>query len=167
MIRRVAFGKAICAGVAGAAGWEVTARLLQYTGANVFDLVNALGTTVLGPHAASTAWWPVGMLLHCSVGAIWAIFYAYFFWSTFDLKPIAQGMLFSLLPAFLAGLIMVPQIEVMRSAPSGSFGMFAVSLGFWGPTMILVGHLIFGAVMGGLYVRPVGYRAGKRIRISV
>ena len=163
MIRRVAFGKAIIAGVIGAAAWEVVARVLNTTGLPVFDLVKVLGTTVFGPNAEALLWWPTGLILHTSVGAIWAIFYAYFFWTIFDLRPVLQGILFSLLPAFLAGLIMVPQMSLMQAAPRNVFGLFAIDLGFWGPAMILLGHLVYGAVLGSMYVRPVGYKTGRRI----
>jgi len=166
MIRRVAFGKAIVAGVAGAAGWEAVARAMRAAGIPVFDLVEVLGTTALGGDAEAWLWWPIGMLLHCAVGAIWAIFYAYFFWSVFDVKPIVQGLLFSLLPALLAGVVMVPQMSLMQAEPHGTFGPFAVTLGFWGPAMILIGHLVYGAVLGYLYVRPVGYRTGRRLDLN-
>ena len=101
-----------------------------------------------------------------AVGVIWAVFYAYFFWSFFDLRPALQGMIFSLLPAVLAGLIMIPQMDLMRAGTHGgqlpSYGVFAFRLGFWGPASILLGHLIYGAVMGSLYTRPVGYPVGRR-----
>src|SRR5687768_14827779 len=112
MIRRVAFAKAILAGVAGAAAWEGLARLLLLAGLPLFDLVRVLGTLVLG-QAGVWQWWPIGILLHLSVGAIWAIFYAYFFWSTLDWRPLWQGVVFSFGPAILAGFIMVPQMSFM------------------------------------------------------
>ncbi len=151
------------AGVAGAAAWELTARFLWAAGSKVFDIVRTLGTTIFGADARPEVWWPAGMLLHCSVGAIWAIFYAYFFWSAFDWRPWLQGAVFSLLPALLAGLIMVPQMDVMQSETSFHNGLFAVDLGPWGPAMIVLGHVVFGFVLGTLYVRPVGYKVGRRI----
>lgn len=167
MIRRIAFSKAIIAGVSGAAAWEIVARSLKTAGLPAFDLVRVLGTTVFGIGAEALLWWPTGMILHSSVGAIWAIFYAYFFWSAFDVRPILQGVLFSLLPAFLAGLIMVPQMSLMLAEPHYVFGLFAIDLGFWGPAMILLGHLVYGAVLGSMYVRPVGYKTGRRIDLHV
>src|SRR5687768_4336195 len=113
MIRRVSFRKAILAGIAGATAWEVAVRLLIQFGLQMFDLVHVLGTMVFSPGAPAWMWWPVGMLMHASAGAIWAIFYAYFFWSLFDTRPALQGLLFSLLPALLAGLVMIPQMDLM------------------------------------------------------
>ncbi|HEX5885338.1 MAG TPA: hypothetical protein VFY67_12430 [Pyrinomonadaceae bacterium] len=166
MIRRVAFGKAILAGAAGALAWEVVVRALIGLGLPLFDLVFTLGTMVLG-QVGPWFWWPAGMALHATVGAIWAIFYAYFFWSTYDWSPTVQGLVFSLGPAVLAGLIMVPQMGLMNPLMlNGTLrppGVFATTLGWGGPAGIVLGHLIYGIVMGSIYVKPVGYRVGRRI----
>jgi hypothetical protein len=163
MIRRVAFGKAVIAGVAGASAWEAVVRLGIWLGVPMFDLVRVLGTMVFGRESSALEWWPVGMAMHMMVGAIWAIFYAYFFWSFFNLSPILQGMLFALLPALLAGLIMVPQMDLMLDGQVARFGVFAIGIGILGPLSILAGHLIYGFVLGMIYVRPVGYRVGKEV----
>lgn len=160
MIRRVAFSKAVVAGIAGAFLWEVVARALIFMGVPLFDLVRVLGTMVFG-HTTPLLWWTAGTALHLMVGAIWAIFYAYFFWSTFDWLPLMQGMAFSLLPALLAGLVMVPQMSLMHPlvlrGEMMPMGVFAWQLGWGGPVGILLGHVIYGAVMGSIYTKPVGH----------
>jgi hypothetical protein len=161
MIRRVAFGKAVIAGVAGAGAWEAAVRLLIWAGLPMFDLVRILGTMLLGANSQAWEWWPVGMAMHAMVGAIWAVFYAYFFWSFFDLPPTLQGIIFSLLPAILAGLIMIPQMDLMLDGQHPPLRTFAIGIGILGPISVLAGHLIYGVVMGSLYVRPVGYRVGR------
>jgi hypothetical protein len=166
MIRRVAFKKAILAGVCGAAAWEIGARLLIWLGLPLFDLVYLLGTMVFERRPEFWKWWTVGMAMHAMVGAIWTIFYAYSFWSMFDVPPFLQGIIFSLLPTLLAGLIMIPQIDFMNALvlsgemPKQSF--FAVGIGWGGPAAILLGHLIYGAVMGAIYTNPVGYAVGTK-----
>ena len=166
MIRRVAFGKAILAGATGAVAWEVVVRALILLGLPLFDLVFILGTMVTRD-VRWWMWWPIGIAMHVTVGAIWAIFYAYFFWSTFELRPVVQGLVFSLGPAVLAGLIMVPQMSFMHAlileGKLPSAGLFGVNLGWAGPAGIVIGHLIYGAVMGGLYVKPVGYKVGRGV----
>jgi hypothetical protein len=107
MIRSVAYWKAILAGMAGAAAWEVVARLLIWAGVPFFDIVGTLGTLAL-PRASAWASWIVGMVLHLLVGAIWAVFYAYFFWSVLALRPALQGMVFAFVPMPLAIFIMHP-----------------------------------------------------------
>jgi hypothetical protein len=160
MIRRVAFKKAALAGSAGAAAWEGVVRLALLAGAPLFDLVHLLGTT-LAPGAAAWQWWALGLALHAGVGAIWAVFYAYFFWSALDAPPVLQGLAFSLGPAALAGLVMVPQLGTMNPETVAGArpqpGLFASALGWGGPAGILLGHLVYGAVMGALYTRPVGH----------
>ena len=166
MIRRVAFKKAIFGGFVGAIAWELAARLMSAAGLRIFDLVYVLGSMIFEPPAPVWKWWTTGLVTHCLVGATWAIFYAYFFWSTFDCRPILQGTIFSLLPAALAGAIMVPQLNLMHPDLLPRLGPFAVGIGIGGPVMIVAGHLIYGAVLGRIYVRPVGYPAGKRISLN-
>lgn len=163
MIRRVAFKKACTGGAAGALAWELAARVLLLLGLPVFDLVRVLGTLAVGPERPFPVWWAVGLILHLAVGAVWAVFYAYFFWSTFDLSPYLQGIVFSLFPALLAGLIMVPQMDLMLDGEMSGFGPFAYQIGWGGPALLIGGHLIYGAVMGSMYKRPVGYPVGQRI----
>ncbi|MNG36533.1 hypothetical protein D3C84_1235870 [compost metagenome] len=61
---------------------------------------------------------------------------------------------------------MVPELDVMLENGRG-FGLFARHLGAAGPLMIVAGHLVYGAVLGAIYVRPVGYRVGDRVRFNV
>ena len=166
MIRRVAFGKAVMAGAAGALAWEVVARVVIWLRVPVFDLVYLLGTMVSGPVDA-WKWWPLGMAVHATVGIIWAIFYAYFFWSDFNWRPPMQGLVFSFGPAILAGLIMVPQMGFMHvMILQGQLPyprLFGIGLGWGGPVGIVVGHLIYGITMGSLYIKPVGFKVRRHV----
>lgn len=167
MIRSIAYGKAIFAGMAGAIAWEIVARLLILAGLPFFDIVDTLGTLVV-PHASAWESWTVGMLLHLVVGAIWAVFYAYFFWSVLPLRPAWQGMIFAFVPMPLAIFIMHPQFDLMhplvQSGQMSSSGLFGLSGGVHEPLSIIAGHLIWGTVMGLLYTHPVGYPTGKPLR---
>jgi beta-glucosidase/6-phospho-beta-glucosidase/beta-galactosidase len=160
MIRRVAYGKAVFAGMAGAVVLEIVARLMILSGAPFFDLVGTLGA-LAQPYAHGVAAWAIGMALHLTVGALFAVFYAYFFWSTLPLRPMFQGLAFALIPMVLAIIVMRPQFELMNPLlatgqlpPSGLFGLKG---GLSGPISIAAGHVIWGATLGLLYVRPVGY----------
>lgn len=166
MIRRVAFKKAILAGTLGALAWEVVMRVLILLGLPFFDLIFVLGTMIFGIEARFFEWWVTGIVMHMLVGAIWAIFYAYFFWSAFDHPPILQGLLFSLIPAVLAGWIMIPQMDYMQLLIVNGVwqrnSFFAIGIGWGGPVTVALGHLIYGAVLGSIYTKPVGYPIGKR-----
>jgi hypothetical protein len=159
MIRRVSFRKAIVAGIAGAFAWEIVIRILAALELPIFDIVHTLGTLIATGGAAH--WWPIGMALHAMLGAIWAVFYAYFFWSTFDYHPAVQGLIFSIIPTVLAGLIMIPQLGYMHPAVAQGVipfpGIFARHWGWGGPTGDIIGHAVYGVTLGSLYRRPVGY----------
>ena len=164
MIRHVAFGKAILAGIAGAVAWEIVARPLILMGVPFVDIVGALGAVAL-PHGSAWASWILGMLLHLLVGAIWAVFYAYFFWSVLPLRPVLQGLAFAFVPMPLAIFIMHPQLELMhplvQAGQVPDSELFGLGGGWHEPLSIVLGHLIWGAVLGFLYTRPVGYAPAR------
>jgi glycosyl hydrolase family 1 len=163
MIRIVSIRKAALAGAAGALAWEAAFRPLLLAGVQAPDIVQVLGT-LFTDGRETWSWWITGFALHLGVGVLWAIFYAYFFWSLLAWPPIYQGLVFSILPTFLAEFVMFPQLKLMHA------GTFVAHENAW--TLlhklssgeragILAGHLIFGAVLGLLYTRPVGYPAGR------
>ncbi|HEY1604946.1 MAG TPA: family 1 glycosylhydrolase [Allosphingosinicella sp.] len=164
MIRVISYWKAILAGVAGAFAWEILARLLRLAGLPFFDIVRMYGTLIAdGSHPL--LWWPVGMAVHAGAGALWAIFYAYFFWSVMARPPAQQGLVFAIGPALITVLILRPQLELMHAhgpAPGDYAGLFGLSGGWQVPLSILVAYALYGVVMGSLYTRPVGAPAGKK-----
>jgi beta-glucosidase/6-phospho-beta-glucosidase/beta-galactosidase len=164
MIRQVAYRKAVLAGMAGAAAWELAARAFIVAGVPFADIVHLLGTQLL-PHAGAAGWWPAGLLLHLAVGALWAVFYAYMFWSVLRRPPVVQGLVFAILPMLLAIFAMRPQLELMNPLFLEGMllpfsGRFGTDGGWSGPVSLAVGHLVWGAVLGALYTRPVGHRVG-------
>jgi beta-glucosidase/6-phospho-beta-glucosidase/beta-galactosidase len=164
MIRSVAFGKAVAAGMAGAVAWEIMARALIWSGVPFFDIVGTLGTVAL-PHVSPWASWATGFLLHLVVGAIWGVFYAYFFWSVLPLGPTVQGLIFAFVPMPLAIFVMHPQLDLMNPLVLAgilpSSGLFGLSGGLHEPLSIALGHLLWGTVLGCLYTHPVGYSSHR------
>ncbi len=158
MIRIVSFRKAALAGAAGALAWEIVARLLAFADLPLVDLVRVLGTLV-APDRTAWLWWPSGLVMHVAVGAIGAIFYAYFFYSLLPWRPVAQGLAFGLLAAVPVNVVVYPLLIVMHSsadvAHMNLIG-FSHMLGWRERCGLVLGHLIYGVVMGGLYTRPVG-----------
>ena len=145
MIRHIAYGKAILAGVAGAVAWEIVAQLLVLLGVPFFSIVDTLAAVAL-PNGSPWASWSAGMLLHLLVGAIWAVFYAYFFWSVLPLRPALQGMVFAFVPMPLAICIMRPQLELMRLSGAGDLpdiGLLGLNGGLYLPLTVACGHLIW------------------------
>jgi beta-glucosidase/6-phospho-beta-glucosidase/beta-galactosidase len=170
MIRAVAYRKAVLAGMAGAAAWEIMARALVWAGVPLFDIVATLGMVVL-PYGSAWASWAVGLLLHLVVGAIWAVFYAYFAWSVLPLRPVLQGLVFAFVPMPLAMFVMHPQLDLMnplvQAGTMPSSGLFGLSGGIHEPVSIALGHLLWGAILGLVYTHPVGFPAGRGPHLRV
>jgi beta-glucosidase/6-phospho-beta-glucosidase/beta-galactosidase len=164
----VAFRKAIFAGAAGALAWEVAIRILWLAGIPVFDLVRELGTLPF-PNGTAVEWWPAGMAAHATVGAAWALFYAYFFWGHFRWPPPLQGLAFAVLPALLAMFIAVPQLQLMHLHQEVVQLDWHTYLSGMEPTKLaalLLGHVLFGLTIGSIYTHPVGYRADRPPQLS-
>ena len=163
MLRVVAFRKAIAAGAAGAVVWEASLRLLALLGLPSFDLVRELGTLAF-PSGGAAEWWPAGMAAHATVGAAWALFYAYFFWARFRWPPVLQGLAFAALPAALAALVVYPQLQLMhlrQDMVQLDWHEFLTGLEQTRLTGLLAGHALFGLTVGALYTHPVGYRSDR------
>jgi beta-glucosidase/6-phospho-beta-glucosidase/beta-galactosidase len=144
-------------------------RGLEFAGVPTFDIVRTLGTLVV-PDGSVLAWWTVGMIIHSVVGALWAIFYAYFFWARFDWPPVLQGIAFSILPTLLALLVAAPQFHMMHlERELAPFDAVAIVGAFqWQQVAgIILGHLAYGLVLGALYTHPVGYSAGTSRKIAL
>ncbi len=164
MIRQVAYRKALFAGTVGALAWELAARPMIAAGLPVSDVVHLLGT-VFFPHGAAWQWWLTGMALHLLVGALWASFYAYFFWALLPWRPALQGLAFSFIPMTLAIFAMRPQLELMNPLVHQGLlpfsGLFGTAAGWAEPLSIAAGHVIWGLSLGAMYTRPVGRPVGK------
>jgi beta-glucosidase/6-phospho-beta-glucosidase/beta-galactosidase len=163
MIRIVALRKAITAGLAGAAVMEAFSFVTARAGLPTVDLVAELSSIEFHrfPPVAVVA----GIVAHLSIGVCWAVFYAFFFWGRFHLRPIVQGLLFALLPATLAILVVYPELALMRvQAPALTLDVHR----FFAPLTVaivgslLVSHALFGLTIGVMYRRPVGYRVGHK-----
>lgn len=171
MLRKVAFSKALLAGAAGALAWEASARLLgRLLGEPLFDITYLLGTLFTGDTPV-LVWWPIGIALHMLVGGIWAVFYAYFFWSTLDWRPALQGLAFAFLPMLLAAFIMRPQLELMHPLVLAGrlpySGLYGLDADWRSSAGLVLGHLIWGAVLGTLYTRPVGRPTSRPLQLAL
>jgi len=164
LIRVVALRKAAIAGVAGAAAWEAALRGLILAGVPTFDITRSLGTLAF-PDSPALMWWPAGMLAHALVGICWAVFYAYFFWARFEWPPPLQGLAFAAVPALLALAIVSPQLRLMQMSADEvklTRDLILPPLSALETGGLVLGHAIFGLIVGALYVRPVGYKNEPR-----
>src|SRR5690348_5891464 len=163
MIRVVALPKAIAAGLAGAAVMEVYSFAVGAAGLPSVDFVRDLSAVAFRNSPVLTT--ASALAAHLSIGVCWAIFYAFFVWGRIHARPLVQGLVFSLLPATLAILIVYPELSLIRRASDVVTLDPASFLGALSPPMaasLLVAHALFGLTIGAIYRRPVGYAAGKK-----
>jgi beta-glucosidase/6-phospho-beta-glucosidase/beta-galactosidase len=163
MIRVVALKKATVAGLCGAVAIEAVSFAFAKAGLPTIDLVAELSETQF--HAFPVLAGATAIVAHLGIGVCWAIFYAFFFWGRFHLRPLLQGLLFALLPATLAILVVYPELALMR-APAEVLRLdlpaFFAPLSSATVASLLVSHALFGMTLGLIYRRPVGYAVGRR-----
>src|SRR6185312_10886856 len=139
---------------------ELFARLGRLFGLQTIDFIAELsavafrGSRQLADLAAVVA--------HLGIGVCWATFYAFFFWGRLRLRPALQGLVFAIIPASLAILVVYPELALIRS----DLDVATLTLaGFFAPLTVaavvslLIGHALFGLTVGAIYRRPVGYSA--------
>src|SRR5690348_7256643 len=163
MLRVVALPKAIAAGVAGAAVIEGVTLAAAKAGLPTIDLVSQLSMTEF--HRAPVVGLVAALIAHFAIGVCWAVFYAFFFWGRFHLRPALQGLLFAILPATLAILVVYPELALMRSSADVvrlDTATFFASLNAATVGSLLVSHALFGLTIGIIYRRPTGYSVDSK-----
>lgn len=91
----------------------------------------------------------IGWIAHFMIGVVLAVIYASIFLSILNKEAnIKSGALFGLIPWFVAQIMVMPMMSVMGG---GSYiaGLFSGSLML--AMASLVGHLIYGSILGGIY----------------
>ena len=163
MIRVVALRKAIVAGLAGAAAMEAFSIASAAAGFPTVDLVKELSTSEF--HRLPLLAEGAALIAHLCIGVSWAVFYAFFFWGRFRLPPAIQGLIFAILPATLAILVVYPELALMRTHSdlvALSLSSFFASLSVPTVVSLLIAHALFGLTVGAIYRRPVGYAVDHR-----
>lgn len=106
------------------------------------DIPKMLANTMGGPII-------VGWITHFMVGEILAINFGAIFLSAVNKNPnLKTGSLFGLIPWFIAQVMVMPMMSLMGGG-SYSNGLFSGSMMV--AMASLVGHLIYGAILGKIY----------------
>jgi len=163
VIRVVSLRKAVVAGLVGAALMEAVSFAASTLGFANVDFIGQISSSAFDSS-------PVGALLlativHLAIGVCWAVFYAFFVWGRVRAKPAVQGLIFAIVPASLAILIVYPELALMRlhvDIAKLGFRSFFAPLGIAPVATLILAHALFGLAVGTIYRRPVGYRADSR-----
>ncbi len=97
----------------------------------------------------------LGWVMHFMIGTVLGLIYVYLLESRIPGSPVVRGMVFSLIPWFMAQVIVNPMMGA---------GVFAINTS--SPILMvmgsLIGHLVFGAVLGAI----CGLNAAKRFQTA-
>jgi len=142
--------RAIVGGVLGAGLMSVIMAMARGMGMNV-NLEQMLGTmTGMMPSGTTFA---IGLAVHLMMGAAFAVAYAWLFEHVAHRGHWATGALVAIPHIVVAGLMMgvIPMIHPLMPNPVPPPGVFMSALGPMGVGAMVMLHLIFGAVVGGVY----------------
>jgi uncharacterized membrane protein YagU involved in acid resistance len=147
---------AIVAGVVATAVMTILMYLGKVMGMPM-DMPRMLGLMVVGPRSGAVTIF--GLVAHVMMGVVFAIIYVLLF-NLFGIAPSWQrGAIFGAVHGVLAGLAfgMMPALHPRmgdgEELPTP--GLFGRNLGAVVPIAIIVLHVVFGMVVGGVYARLV------------
>jgi len=129
--------KALLAGVLGTIAMTMLTYIAPMMGMPEMNIPQMLSGFMGVPIVA-------GWLAHVMIGTVFAVLYAYIFASRIPGSPVVKGVLYGLIPWFLAQVMVNPMMGT---------GVFALNT----PTPMLMvigslmGHLVYGAVLGEVY----------------
>jgi len=163
MIRVVSIPKAVIAGLLGAVVMEITLAAASLTRFASIDLVREISISAI-PNSTVAAN-ALAIAVHLSIGICWAVFYAFFVWGRIHARPAIQGLIFAIVPASLAILVVYPELALMRLHVDvvrlGTTSFFAPLSAATIGTLV-VAHALFGVTVGAIYRKPVGYASDHR-----
>ena len=141
MKQKFSLSRAIIAGLAG----TVMMTLFTYMGQfmNIKMDIPAMLSTMFGGNLI------LGWVMHFMIGIVLGVNYGALFYSKFNITPIwLRGVIFAVFPWLMAQLVVIPMMSIMNGM-SYSSGFFSGSIIM--AMASLMGHFVFGAVVGFVY----------------
>jgi uncharacterized membrane protein YagU involved in acid resistance len=133
MIQHIDWKRAVLGGLAGTAAMTVLMLMAPLMGLPPMNIGKMLGSVMGGVEA-------LGWVAHLMIGTVLAIVYAAVFAGRLRGGPTTRGAAYALLPWLIA------QVVVMPMMGAGFFSGSALVAG-----ASLMGHLVYGAVLGVVY----------------
>ncbi len=143
MLEKINLKRAVLAGLVGTAAMTALMLAAPMMGMPRMNIGEMLGSMMGGVTA-------LGWMAHFMIGTVLAVGYAAFFADRLPGPPAMRGMLFGLAPWLLA------QVVVMPMMGAGFFsGSMLVAAGS------LMGHLVYGAIVGVVYRQSDQHALGQ------
>ncbi len=157
------YGRAFMAGVVGGAVMTAIITLVRVMGIMDVNLSMMMGSMVAASTGAGV--WLVGFVMHLIISGLIAVVYAAGFEYVTHRAGWVVGIAFSLIHIVIAGMVfgMVPRMHPLMPDQMPAPGAFMSNKGVMGVLAFTMLHMIYGAIVGGLY-RPIHTR--ERVRTA-
>lgn len=143
---------AALAGLMGTSAMTVMWYLAPLVRLPIIDIPAVLGSAVTGSLANAFG---IGLTLHFVVGVLLGFFYVYAAGPLLRGAAWLRGLQYSLLPLVLTCFVLLPLLPqlhpLVRSGRMVPPGFLGSNWGTQVPWLLLVGHLIYGLVLGPAY----------------
>ncbi|MGH7639216.1 MAG: hypothetical protein ACREOK_16315 [Gemmatimonadaceae bacterium] len=142
-------GKAVLAGVIGAIAMTILGWLVRQMGIDM-NAEMMLGTMLARPESGA---WIIGFAMHLMIGVFFALIYAWGFERLTHRAGVVVGLGFAVVHIIFAGVMMavIPAVHPMIPEMMMPPGAFMSGMGAMGVTLFVLEHLMYGAIVGGMY----------------
>lgn len=142
----------IVAGIAGALAFSIFTGMARSMGMTKMSIEKMLGA-MFGEGSTATF---MGWMMHLVSGIVFAVIYVLIFNFLGTTNGWLYGAIIGLFHGLGVGAVLMPMMGAMHPAiKAGKLeapGFFGINTGSMTPMGIVVGHIIFGAVLGGVYL---------------
>lgn len=155
------YGVAFGAGILGAVIMTVLVTVCRAIGWTPMNLELSLGSLITQDMGAGT--WLLGFGMHLLFGGLFGVVYASIF-KAMRRSGSGVGATIGFFHWLIAGVVLavMPAIHPLIPEVIAAPGWFAANAGFFTMLLVLAEHLIYGAVVGGIYHSSVRSMRVKR-----
>ncbi len=140
------FGQAMKAGLIAWIVFTLVLYMAPLMGVPKMDVPAMLGG-MFGVNNVALGW-----VMHLAIGLVLALVYAYWFVDMVGGAPWVRGLTFGMLPWLAMMVVIAPMLPLLNPMLAKMPpGVFFANLGIMAPMGSLLGHLIWGAVLGAAY----------------
>jgi uncharacterized membrane protein YagU involved in acid resistance len=140
------FGQAIKAGLIAWVVFTLVLYMAPLMGVPKMDVPAMLGG-MFGLNSLALGW-----VMHLMIGVVLALIYAYWFADVAGGAPWVRGLTFGMLPWLAMMVVIAPMLPVVNPMLAKMPpGVFLANMGIMASVGSLIGHLIWGAVLGAVY----------------
>lgn len=141
----------IIAGIAASAVFSMFTAMARSMGMTTMSIEKTLGAMFGDSPGASVAGW----VMHFMSGIVFALIYAIVFEFIGATDGWLIGAVIGLVHGLMIGAVVMPMMGAVhpgvRNGTITAPGFFAINAGSMTPMGLVVGHILFGTVLGGIY----------------